>query len=43
MFKYDILLKKWDIEGQPPTSLQASTEAETGATQIVPTFSSKLG
>ena len=38
MFKYDILRKNWDIERQPPTTLQASTEAETGATQVTPTF-----
>ena len=38
MFKYDILPKNWDIERQPPTTLQSSTEAETEATQVTPPF-----
>ena len=35
MFKYNILTKKLDIEIQPLTSLQASTEAESEATYFL--------
>ena len=38
MFKYDVLPKKWHIEIQPPTSLQASTKAESEATRVTPMF-----
>ena len=32
MFKYNVLPKNGDIKRQPPTTLQASTEAEFEAT-----------